>query len=1456
MRRRIPFGLILQIILAITLVNMVYSMPPTDEAIRQWIADGVYEQKIANWNTFKETGGCAPFEHSPLKTFRDSPRSALGTDAVDTLRVICIMVEFSDWPASGQSIFATPDDFDSLLFSDRDQDAIFNVTGSMTDYYLETSYGTLYILGDIFGWYMMPNTYASYVGSNDGLGGGGRLLAGHAVDAAEAAGVDFSPYANGDFWVDGVIVIHAGAGAETGVYGIWSHRSSMSQRTYDGVGISAYTMNPEEYAGGISSMGVYGHEYGHALGLPDLYDINDSSPGAGLGRWSMMAGGSWNNGGRTPAHFDAWCKLQLGFVDVVWPDSNLKQVEFPMVEHNPVVYGLLENPGGNSIEYWLVENRQRVGFDAALPGDGLCIFHVDDAVGSQSNRLRYKVAMEQADGDNDLAENGGSDFGDPWPGQTNNRDFHDQSEPNSRDNDGGITEVGVWAISNSDSLMYADLDVFFSHSWIELTSTDSLEFSDVAPGGDGDGVPEAGETIEFYCRVINRMLTAYDPVITLSVDNGDIQFLQNGITLDSDLNTNSQVGNTTPIKFSIPADFQSGIFRFTLSVVADSASGSGDGLFGAVFEFDDVLGAPQVLVLDDDGGDAWEQKYLSTLLDLRVPTDDWDKGSIGSPSGSDLSEYKTVIWHTGINIGGGGTLTTDDIVALKQFLDGGGNLLLSSLTSASDLHTLDSAFMADYLHATLAGTNIFGLGFIAEEGSEVFDGQWFTYDGNAPINPMHDLLSPVGSAEEALYLSDDFGNGNFGSCGISYTGEHRTIFVTFPVEFVNDGSVNRGFAPKDTLIARAMKFFNTSYPYVSEVFVEGDEIQKLVNHTPVFGWNAWDTGSTAQAQFEIEVGTDDDWSAAEMWEPGTISSADTFITHAGSVLEDGQTYFLRVRVNSGADWSEWFGAMFHMNSLPTAPTPVSPSGGQFTDLSPSLVLLNGTDVESESLFCQFEVYDDEGLTSLVATSSNIVQGTDSTSWAVDVSLGDFTQHWWRGRTYDGAEYSDWSSAVTFNVNSAYEPPTGSLYFPSRSFAPCDTTCESQPIVVQVSKPLSKAVIPIRIPDNVEVCDVTFDGLLTEAWDLNTVTIEAASGYLVVTLENSVDDLLPPDTATVFNILFQAPVQCTASYYLSWDTAQYSIPSEQLKFTDTMEVFGPDFDISQDSTEIIGYNPGDMDDNPGVDLGDLTALIDYLFISFTPPCNLATADVNEDCSGPDLGDLTFLIGYLFIDGPPPQCACESPGLAASSKQRPDILVETVFDDGYTSVVLHSAVELSGVQLELVGHQTSTPENLQTGRLDLLAGQVGDVLRVGVLDLDGSEIIPSGSLQLLRIEGEVEVVSAIASDLNYSVWTPSLSSSGFDAAVPETYSLEQNYPNPFNPTTRISFALPEAAHVRLDVFNILGQQVVTMIEGWLDAGYHSVEWDGLISGGTTAASGVYFYRLETKDFSQTRKMILLK
>ncbi|MEW5994903.1 MAG: T9SS type A sorting domain-containing protein, partial [Candidatus Zixiibacteriota bacterium] len=94
------------------------------------------------------------------------------------------------------------------------------------------------------------------------------------------------------------------------------------------------------------------------------------------------------------------------------------------------------------------------------------------------------------------------------------------------------------------------------------------------------------------------------------------------------------------------------------------------------------------------------------------------------------------------------------------------------------------------------------------------------------------------------------------------------------------------------------------------------------------------------------------------------------------------------------------------------------------------------------------------------------------------------------------------------------------------------------------------------------------------------------------------------------------------------------------------------------------------------------------------------------------------------------------------------------------------------------------------------------------------------------------------------------------LPEDYALMQNYPNPFNISTWISFDLPSPGHVKLEVYNILGQRVTVLTDEVLPAGPHTVVWNGRNRRGRTVASGVYLYRLTAGGRSFTRKMVLLK
>ncbi len=93
-------------------------------------------------------------------------------------------------------------------------------------------------------------------------------------------------------------------------------------------------------------------------------------------------------------------------------------------------------------------------------------------------------------------------------------------------------------------------------------------------------------------------------------------------------------------------------------------------------------------------------------------------------------------------------------------------------------------------------------------------------------------------------------------------------------------------------------------------------------------------------------------------------------------------------------------------------------------------------------------------------------------------------------------------------------------------------------------------------------------------------------------------------------------------------------------------------------------------------------------------------------------------------------------------------------------------------------------------------------------------------------------------------------------PHRYALEQNYPNPFNPTTRIPFQLARSGHVRIEIFNALGQSTALLQDNYLPAGSHAVQWDGRSNEGELVPGGLYFYRLQTEGYRQTRSLLLLK
>lgn len=804
---KLSIASLLMIMILLLLVQSVSAVAPTREAIEKWVAEGVWKQKVDALRAFNAAGGNQPPEHSPLDKSHLPPSMATA-DEVDTLRVCVILVDFTDNASEDGFVSTDSSSFDSLLFSQKGIDVITNTTGSMTDYYWENSYGQVLIEGDIFGWFEMPSTYDYYTGYDNGLTRGRELARDAIVYAKVFGGADFSRYDNNsDGFCDGVVVIHAGRGAEEGVEGIWSHQGGLATPIeYDGVVISEYTMNPEEFGSGISGIGVFCHEYGHQLGLIDYYDTDYTpSTSDGLGSWSLMASGNYNGNSRTPSCLDAYSRVVLGWTSMIEVTENMKHVEIPASEYNQNSVYRLRNAITGQGEYWLVENRQPYGFDAALPGWGLFIYHIDLAAGNNNNYLRYMVALEQADGKNDLAltDNNGGDSGDPWPGATNNRNFNEFSNPNSNTNETGlnfgeVSTISVWDISDSDSLMYADLDITYSRPWELFSGSDAFSFDDSGPNGNGNGYLEPGETIRFYGSFINEMRVTYNARLSASTNRPEVNFVTDEVQLASVFN-GFEASNLDAIEFTLASSFVPVIDSFYLTITSDSLSDTpGSNEFSKTLAVEFSLGLPQILIVDDDRGDDYDERYSDIVHDRCIPYEVWHKDDAGSPTGSDLIGYPMVFWHTGDSTIG--ALNATDVQAMTDYLNSNGNLFLSSISGAADIESIDADFLNDYL-GIQRDTAYMTPAFAGVSGNTVGDGMKFMYESGLPSYGAVQFVTPVNGGEAAFnsYLPPVH------TCGVSRLGSYNTVFLGFPMEYINDN--RSGYNTCDDLIGRVLEFF-------------------------------------------------------------------------------------------------------------------------------------------------------------------------------------------------------------------------------------------------------------------------------------------------------------------------------------------------------------------------------------------------------------------------------------------------------------------------------------------------------------------------------------------------------------------------------------------------------------------------------------------------------------------------
>jgi len=323
------------------------------------------------------------------------------------------------------------------------------------------------------------------------------------------------------------------------------------------------------------------------------------------------------------------------------------------------------------------------------------------------------------------------------------------------------------------------------------------------------------------------------------------------------------------------------------------------------------------------------------------------------------------------------------------------------------------------------------------------------------------------------------------------------------------------------------------------------------------------------------------------------------------------------------------------------------------------------------------------------------------------------------------------------------------------------------------------------------------------------------------------------------------------------------------------------DLGAYETEGDTLECGDVNNDCYVNTADLSYLAEYVFYGGPPPCPYLVGDVNGDCDV-NSADVSYLQNYLFYGGPPPQCTCSIGGSSYSgygsgtgvlSLSGIEYLGDGIFE---VSISLENDVPVSVFGLEIsYSPQIEVIEPVLTQRvegMELLYKNESENLTIGLVDLDaegGVHYIEPGSGEILSLKvrplrgavypssftvDKIELVDNEALFLGVSV-------TGFTQGGPQgtyegsslEFSLNQNVPNPFTSKTVIGFVLPEESDVRIDVYNVGGQRIKTLLNRRLKAGHHTVLWDGRDISGNLVPPGVYFYRIETGKWRATGKAI---
>lgn len=636
--------------------HWVYAMPAADGSLQptgpRWSAQGPAPEASRGLRPDPRWLETRSLRMQAQRNQRPDGRPAAREARVEgEWNVLVILIEYPDAANSYPTA-----NFEAMM-----NEPGYGGVGSFRDYYQAMSYGRYGTTATVTDWYTAEQPH-NYYGYNQGFERSQELVV-EAVLAADPD-IDFSQFDNdGDGTVDGLLVVHSGAGAEEGNQSnIWSHRWSLwgaGPLNLDGVDIWDYTIQPEIQGMGQAEIGVYVHEFGHNLGLPDLYDTDYSS--TGVGQWCVMAGGSWGGtfgGPDRPVSFSAWCRNELGWATITTTNDELQDYGLCSAHLCDEVIRL--NLPGHSSEHFLVENRQRAGWDQDLAGEGLLVWHIDQSRDGNSDDFHYKVDLEQADGTQDLNHGYEADGNDPFPGGTGNRAFNTSSTPSSRPYDGSESPVSIAGIGDPADTMVADFFQLFSHQDLEVLGA-GVNWDE---GGDLWLDPGEEATLTVSLRNMGGIINGL--VVTVIGDSAPWLEVIDGQFSTGPLETGQTFTNGTDALRILPlADVTPG--NHTLRLRSEDPSG-----WIQDVEIRIAVGRADVLIVNESPDPGHIAYLLPALEALGLTWEDRIKADANTAP-ADLHRYGQVLWFTGTTPS---PLATQEQAALVTRLEQGDPLML------------------------------------------------------------------------------------------------------------------------------------------------------------------------------------------------------------------------------------------------------------------------------------------------------------------------------------------------------------------------------------------------------------------------------------------------------------------------------------------------------------------------------------------------------------------------------------------------------------------------------------------------------------------------------------------------------------------------------------------------------------------------------------------------------------